>query len=65
MADDRFNIRAVVRPFGGVRARFDLAFDAAAETSGRVGEAITVRNPGNGQRFRAIVEAKGKAGVRK
>ena len=42
-----------------------LAFDAAAESSGHVGEAITVRNPGNGQKFRAIVEARGKAGVRK
>lgn len=42
-----------------------LAFDAAAESSGHIGEAVTVRNPVNGQRFRAIVEAKGKAGIRK
>jgi hypothetical protein len=42
-----------------------LAFDAAAESSGHIGEAITVRNPANGQRFRAVVEAKGKAGIRK
>ncbi len=42
-----------------------LAFDAAAESSGHIGEAVTVRNPANGQRFRAIVEAKGKAGIRK
>jgi hypothetical protein len=42
-----------------------LAFDASAESSGHVGEAITVRNPTNGQRFRAVVEAKGKAVIRK
>lgn len=42
-----------------------LAFDASAESSGRRGEAVTVRNPANGQRFRALVEAPGKVGVRK
>lgn len=42
-----------------------LAFDGSAESSGHVGEAITVRNPANGQRFRAVVEAKGKAVIRK
>lgn len=42
-----------------------LAFDAAAENSGRIGEPVTVRNPANGQRFRAIVEAQGKARIRK
>lgn len=42
-----------------------LAFDAAAESAGHVGEQVTVRNPINGQRFRAIVEAPGKVRVRK
>jgi hypothetical protein len=42
-----------------------LAFDAAAESAGHVGEQVTVRNPVNGQRFRAIVEARGKVGIRK
>lgn len=53
-------IRVEVRSGGVV-----LAFDAAAETSGHVGEAVTVRNPANGQRFRAVVEGKGKAGIRR
>jgi flagella basal body P-ring formation protein FlgA len=42
-----------------------LGLDVAAESAGHVGEQITVRNPVNGLRFRAIVEAPGKAGVRK
>jgi hypothetical protein len=42
-----------------------LQFDAAAESAGHVGEQVTVRNPVNGQRFRAVVEARGKVGVRK
>lgn len=42
-----------------------LAFDAAAENSGHTGERVTVRNPDNGQRLRAVVEAPGKAGIRK
>jgi hypothetical protein len=53
-------VRVEVRS-GGVL----LAFDAAAESSGHVGEPVTVRNPANGQRFRAVVEAKGKVGIRK
>jgi flagella basal body P-ring formation protein FlgA len=42
-----------------------LAFDAAAESSGHTGEAVTVRNPANGQRFRAVVEGPGKVGIQK
>jgi flagella basal body P-ring formation protein FlgA len=42
-----------------------VAFDAAAESSGHVGEHVIVRNPANGQRFRAVVEAHGKVGIRK
>jgi hypothetical protein len=42
-----------------------LGFDAEAESSGHIGERVTVRNPVNGQRFRAIVEAPGKVGIRK
>jgi len=44
---------------GGVR----LAFDAPAESSGHSGEAVVVRNPANGQRFRAIVEAAGQVKI--
>jgi hypothetical protein len=46
---------------GGVR----LAFDAAAESSGHVGEQVTVKNPSGGQRFRAVVEAPGKVRIEK
>jgi hypothetical protein len=42
-----------------------LAFDAEAESSGHTGERVTLRNPVNGQRFRAVVEARGRVGVRK
>jgi hypothetical protein len=42
-----------------------LAFDSAAETAGHIGEQVTVRNPTTGQRFRAVVEARGKVAVRK
>ena len=42
-----------------------LEFDAAAESSGHVGETVTVRNPVTGQRFRAVVEGRGKVGIRK
>jgi hypothetical protein len=53
-------VRVEVRS-GGVL----LAFEAAAESSGHVGEPVTVRNPANGQRFRAVVEDRGKVGIRK
>lgn len=42
-----------------------LAFDASAESTGHIGEQVTIRNPANGQRFRAVVEGRGKVGVRK
>ncbi|MEO5922882.1 MAG: flagella basal body P-ring formation protein FlgA [Bryobacteraceae bacterium] len=42
-----------------------LAFDATTESSGHTGEQVTVRNPVNGQRFRAVVEGPGKVGARK
>ncbi len=37
-----------------------LAFDGAAETAGRAGDFILVKNPTTGRRFRARVESKGK-----
>ncbi len=37
-----------------------LAFDAAAESSGHRGEQVTVRNPANGQLFRAVVQGPGR-----
>jgi hypothetical protein len=42
-----------------------LAFETEAESSGHVGEQVTVRNPVSGQRFRGVVEARGKVIVRK
>lgn len=42
-----------------------LAFETEAESSGHVGEQVTVRNPAGGQRFRGVVEARGKVVVRK
>jgi flagella basal body P-ring formation protein FlgA len=37
-----------------------LEFDAVAETSGGVGEFISMRNPSSGKRFRARVDGKGR-----
>lgn len=42
-----------------------LAFETDAESSGHIGEQVTVRSPAGGQRFRGIVEARGKVVVRK
>jgi flagella basal body P-ring formation protein FlgA len=42
-----------------------ISFDAIAESSGRVGELVLLRNPQNERFFQARVEAKGKAYVRK
>jgi hypothetical protein len=42
-----------------------LGFEAAAETAGRVGESVLVKNPATGRRFRARVESKGKVTIRK
>lgn len=42
-----------------------LAFDATAESSGRMGESVLIRNPVSGQRFQARVEGKGKVSVKK
>jgi hypothetical protein len=42
-----------------------LTFDATAESSGRAGDSIMVRNPESGRLFRAKVEGKGRASVTK
>jgi flagella basal body P-ring formation protein FlgA len=42
-----------------------LAFEGTAESSGREGDSIVVRNPGNGRLFQAKVEGKGKVSVKK
>ena len=42
-----------------------LAFTASAETAGRAGDLITIRNPANGRRLRARVEQKGKVSIQK
>ena len=41
-----------------------LLFEARAESTGRLGDAVWVRNPSSGQRFQARVEEKGKVVVR-
>jgi len=46
---------------GGAR----LKFASRAESGGRAGESVMVRNPVNGRIFRAVVEEKGKVVVRK
>jgi hypothetical protein len=40
-----------------------LKFEAAAESGGKAGDMVLVRNPANGARFRARVVAKGKVEV--
>ena len=40
-----------------------LRLDAIAESSGQIGERITVKNPTSGKRFQAIVESKGHVTV--
>jgi flagella basal body P-ring formation protein FlgA len=42
-----------------------LAFDATAESSGRTGESILVKNPGNGRSFPAVIQDKGHVSVEK
>jgi hypothetical protein len=42
-----------------------LAFDAAAESSGHIGEQVTLRNPASGQRFRAVVASAGRVEIHK
>jgi hypothetical protein len=53
-------VRVEVRS-GGVL----LAFAASAESSGRTGEQVIVKNPQNGRPFQARVEGKGKVSVQK
>jgi hypothetical protein len=53
-------VRVEVRS-GGVL----LAFDASAETSGRTGDPVIVKNPQNGKRFQARVEGPGKVSIKK
>ncbi len=40
-----------------------IAIEARAESSGRAGDKVVVRNPATGKRFRAVVLAKGKVAV--
>ena len=42
-----------------------ISFDATAESSGRTGESVLIRNPENGRYFQARVEGKGKVSVKK
>jgi flagella basal body P-ring formation protein FlgA len=41
----------------------DLSFDADAESSGRKGDQVFIKNPDSGRVFRALVQGPGKAGV--
>lgn len=42
----------------------ELTFDADAQTSGRKGDAVDIKNPESGRVFRALIEGPGKAGVK-
>lgn len=42
-----------------------LQFEAEAESTGRAGETVMIRNPENGRRFAARVEEKGKVLVKR
>ena len=42
-----------------------LGFEATAETAGRAGGSVLIRNPENGRRFQARVEGKGKVSITK
>ncbi len=42
-----------------------LLFDAIAESPGRLGESVLIKNPENGRRFQARVESKGKVLITK
>ncbi len=53
---ERGDVVAVEVSSGAAR----LKFEAPAESGGKTGEAVLVRNPANGARFRARVVAKGK-----
>jgi hypothetical protein len=52
--------RVSVRALAGTA---QLNFKATAESAGRPGEMVLVRNPWNGRRFRARIEAEGKVVV--
>jgi hypothetical protein len=52
--------RVSVRALAGTA---QLNFEATAESAGRPGEIVLVRNPWNGRRFRGRVEAEGKVVV--
>jgi hypothetical protein len=52
--------RVSVRALAGTA---QLTFEATAESAGRPGEMVLVRNPWNGRRFRGRVEAEGKVVV--
>jgi len=43
----------------------ELSFDAVAESSGRAGESVLIRNPESGRFFQARIESKGKVLVSK
>jgi flagella basal body P-ring formation protein FlgA len=42
-----------------------LQFEAEAESTGRAGETVMIRNPENGRRFAARVEEKGKVVIKR
>ncbi len=42
-----------------------ISFDAVAQSSGRVGETVLIRNPENGRYFQARVDARGKVNISK
>jgi flagella basal body P-ring formation protein FlgA len=48
-----------------VAGQAELSFDSIAESSGRAGESVLIRNPQNGRFFQARIESKGKVVITK
>lgn len=46
-----------------VAGQTELSFTAVAESSGRAGESVLIRNPDNGRFFQARIDSKGKVSV--
>jgi len=46
-----------------VAGQTELSFSAVAESSGRTGESVLIRNPDNGKLFQARIDSKGKVSI--
>lgn len=46
-----------------VAGQTELSFTAVAQSSGRAGESVLIRNPDNGRLFQARIDSKGKVSI--